>query len=114
MQNTQLSTKVGVYAIPGVLSNNTADAIITMIEGKTGFDIRQKTRKRGIVEARQIAMRIIKQETRMSLAQIGSVCGGKDHCTVLHACKTVDNLIETNKEYVRNYKSLFEFYGLIE
>ncbi|MFH2140839.1 MAG: chromosomal replication initiator protein DnaA [Bacteroidota bacterium] len=61
--------------------------------------LRSKTRKREIVQARQIAMYFAKNLTKSSLAAIGSLIGGKDHATVLHACKTVNNLIETDKRF---------------
>lgn len=58
-----------------------------------------KTRKREIVQARQIAMYFSKILTKSSLATIGSQIGGKDHATVLHACKTVNNLSDTDKRF---------------
>lgn len=58
-----------------------------------------KTRKREIVQARQIAMYFSKNLTKSSLATIGSKIGGKVHATVLHACKTVNNLSETDKKF---------------
>ncbi len=61
--------------------------------------IQSKTRKREIVQARQVAMFFSKNLTKASLATIGSQIGGKDHATVLHACKTVNNLIETDKRF---------------
>ena len=61
--------------------------------------LKSKTRKREIVQARQIAMFFAKNLTKSSLATIGSQIGGKDHATVLHACKTVNNLIETDKRF---------------
>ncbi len=61
--------------------------------------IQSKTRKREIVQARQVAMFFSKNLTKASLATIGSQIGGKDHATVLHACKTVNNLIETDKHF---------------
>ena len=61
--------------------------------------LQSKTRKREIVQARQIAMYFSKNLTSSSLSTIGSVIGGKDHATVLHAYKTVNNLAETNKEF---------------
>jgi len=61
--------------------------------------LQSKTRKREIVQARQIAMYFSKNLTSSSLSTIGSVIGGKDHATVLHAYKTVNNLSETNKEF---------------
>lgn len=61
--------------------------------------LKSKTRKREIVQARQIAMYFSKQMTKASLATIGANCGGKDHATVLHACKTVNNLMDTDKRF---------------
>ena len=61
--------------------------------------LQSKTRKREIVQARQIAMYFSKTLTKSSLASIGSQIGKKDHATVLHACKTVNNLIDTDKQF---------------
>ena len=61
--------------------------------------LHSKTRKREIVQARQIAMYFSKSMTKASLASIGSQIGGKDHATVLHACKTVNNLVDTDKRF---------------
>jgi len=61
--------------------------------------LKSKTRKREVVQARQIAMFFSKKLTKSSLANIGAHCGGKDHATVLHACKTVNNLMETDKTF---------------
>lgn len=58
-----------------------------------------KTRKREIVQARQIAMYFAKTMTKSSLAAIGAAIGNKDHATVLHAFKTVNNLIDTDKKF---------------
>ena len=61
--------------------------------------LKSKTRKREVVQARQIAMFFAKNMTKSSLASIGLQCGGKDHATVLHACRTVNNLLETDKKF---------------
>lgn len=61
--------------------------------------LKSKTRKREIVQARQLAMYFSKQLTKNSLASIGAQCGNKDHATVLHACRTVNNLTETDKRF---------------
>ena len=61
--------------------------------------INSKTRKREIVQARQLAMFFSKKHTKNSLATIGLQCGNKDHATVLHACSTINNLIETDKRF---------------
>lgn len=62
-------------------------------------EINTKTRKREIVQARQLSMYFAKIYTKASLANIGLHCGNKDHATVLHAYKTVNNLIETDKQF---------------
>jgi chromosomal replication initiator protein len=61
--------------------------------------LKSQTRKRHIVQARQLAMYFSKKLTKSSLANIGSQIGDRDHATVLHACKTVDNLIATDKQF---------------
>ena len=61
--------------------------------------LNSKTRKREIVQARQLSMFFAKKLTKASLASIGLHCGKKDHATVLHACRTVNNLIETDKQF---------------
>ena len=57
------------------------------------------TKNREIVQARQLSMYFSKQLTKNSLASIGQQCGNKDHATVLHACRTVNNLKETDKRF---------------
>ena len=61
--------------------------------------LKSKTRKREVVQARQLAMYFSKSLTKSSLSAIGAHCGGKDHATVLHACRTVNNLMETDKKF---------------
>ncbi|WP_194768542.1 chromosomal replication initiator protein DnaA [Tamlana sp. I1] len=61
--------------------------------------LQSKTRKRHIVQARQLAMFFAKKFTKASLASIGSQIGKRDHATVLHACKTVHNLSSTDKQF---------------
>ena len=58
-----------------------------------------KTRKRQIVQARQIAMYMSRNLINCSLSTIGSEIGGKDHATVLHACTTVNDLMSTDKVF---------------
>ena len=73
-------------------------------------ELLSKTRKRQIVQARQIAMymsRIL--ITNCSLSTIGAEIGGKDHATVLHACTTVTDLMSTDKtfkQYVTDIEKL--------
>jgi len=66
-----------------------------------------KSRKREVVQARQIAMYLSRQLTKDSLASIGAQIGGKDHATVLHAYNTVCDLMDTDKHF-RQYVSDIE------
>ena len=64
-----------------------------------------KSRKRQIVQARQIAMYMSRNMIDgCSLSTIGAEIGGKDHATVLHACNTVSDLMSTDKTF-RQYVS---------
>lgn len=68
--------------------------------------LQSKTRKRHIVQARQLAMYFAKRMTKASLASIGAQIGKRDHATVLHACKTVNNLSETDKQFRKYVEDL--------
>ncbi len=65
----------------------------------TKDDLLSKTRKRQIVQARQIAMYMSRSLINCSLSVIGNEIGGKDHATVLHACNTVNDLMATDKTF---------------
>ena len=71
----------------------TAELIMQTVSdyyGLTLNDLIGPTRKREITVPRQIAMYLTREMTGMSLPQIGSVFGGRDHTTVMHSCKTVE------------------------
>ena len=61
--------------------------------------IRAKTRKREVVRARQIAMYFCKEMTQHSLKTIGLHFGGRDHSTVIHAVKTVEDQVDTDPQF---------------
>jgi chromosomal replication initiator protein len=58
-----------------------------------------KTNKRDFVEPRQAAHFIARKMTTNSLSIIGQKIGNKDHATILHSCKTISNLMETDKQF---------------
>ncbi len=73
--------------------------------------IRDKTRKKEVVAARQIAMFLSKELTRSSLKTIGLHFGGRDHSTVIHACSSIEKNIKKDislKELVNNIKEKIE------
>jgi chromosomal replication initiator protein len=61
--------------------------------------ISEKTNKREIVKARQIAMYFLDKYTKMSLAAIGEKLGGKNHSTVIYGIQTVEDLIYSDKDF---------------
>lgn len=66
----------------------------------------QKTRKREIVQARQITMYLAKMFTKNSLKTIGEHFGGRDHTTVIHSCQTVRDLMDTDTGFKDNVMEL--------
>ena len=80
----------------------TIDNIINTVCAHYGLEpsmIHTKSRKRDVVQARQIAMYLAKNNTDYSASKIGTLIGGKDHATVLHACKTIRELREVDKAF---------------
>lgn len=69
-------------------------------------DILSKRRSRSIARPRQIAMALSKELTSHSLPEIGDAYGGRDHTTVLHACRKVKQLMEADGEIRGDYKNL--------
>jgi chromosomal replication initiator protein len=65
-----------------------------------------KKRVRSLARPRQIAMALAKDLTPMSLPEIGDAFGGRDHTTVLHACRKVQELIEIDSEIARDHAVL--------
>ncbi len=61
--------------------------------------IQSTSRKREIVQARQVTMYFIKKHTEMSLSQIGAQVGNRSHATVLHSCNTVKDYYEFDKGF---------------
>lgn len=69
-------------------------------------DLLSKKRSRSIARPRQVAMSLAKQLTSLSLPEIGEAFGGKDHTTVLHACKKIAELNESNNDIREDLKIL--------
>lgn len=69
-------------------------------------DIKSKSRTRTIARPRQMAMALAKELTNHSLPEIGREFGGRDHTTVMHACKTISELRETESTIQEDYTNL--------
>ena len=69
-------------------------------------DLLSKKRSRSIARPRQIAMALAKELTNHSLPEIGDAFGGRDHTTVLHGCRRVESLRDTEKRVDEDYLNL--------
>ncbi|HNV98679.1 MAG TPA: chromosomal replication initiator protein DnaA [Chitinophagales bacterium] len=61
--------------------------------------LKEKTRKRQVVQARQLSMYLSKNFTKHSLKAIGKHFGGRDHSTVIHSCQAIQNLMDTDTKF---------------
>lgn len=80
----------------------TVEDIIRTVCSHYGLEpntIHTKSRKRDVVQARQVAMYLAKTYTDLSTAKIGNLIGNRDHATVLHACKTIKALKDVDKAF---------------
>ena len=69
-------------------------------------DLLSKRRSRSVARPRQVAMALSKELTNHSLPVIGDAFGGRDHTTVLHACRKIKELRETSTDIREDYKNL--------
>ena len=69
-------------------------------------DLLSKRRSRSVARPRQMAMSLAKELTEHSLPEIGDAFGGRDHTTVLHACRTIKNLRETDGKLNQDWEKL--------
>lgn len=69
-------------------------------------DLLSKRRSRSVARPRQIAMALSKELTNHSLPEIGDAFGGRDHTTVLHACRKVKDLREETHDIKEDYSNL--------
>lgn len=106
LNNKEINIELASQMIDKLVKNTKKDITVDYIQkvvceyfGLPIDVLQEKTRKREIVQARQIAMYFSKNLTKSSLSSIGIAIGKKDHATVLHACKTVSNLMETDKRF---------------
>lgn len=106
------------YIIPG-LKYKTSIGQKTIIEsvlknsGLTEEELFSKNRQREVINHRHVCMWGLRRYTGATLQAIADLFGGRDHTTVINACRNVDNLIETNDfqilsivQRIKNYQSI--------
>lgn len=74
-------------------------------------DLLSKKRSREVARPRQLAMAFAKEFTNLSLPQIGDRFGGRDHTTVLHACRRIKELKQSDNKIKEDYKNLQRLFG---
>ncbi len=105
----QLARSMLQNFVDNVSREITVEAIQRIVGEHFAIDVSQlkaKTRKRQIVQARQIAMYFSKEMTRHSLKSIGLHFGGRDHSTVIHAITTVNDLMTTDKSFKQSVNEI--------
>ena len=110
---TRLSSFAGEKALKDILAAGNRVISIETIQKTVPdhykiklADMHSKKRSRDIARPRQIAMALAKELTQLSLPNIGDAFGGRDHTTVLHACKTIAEMRTTDTVIERDYNAL--------
>ena len=108
----------GAYTIPQI--RDIAACCVDIVGGEVSITIQEiedivcgyfdvdkellhtNTRKRPVVNARQITMYFAKKYTKLSFQRIGDYFNGFDHTTIIHSCQTVEDLMDSDKEYLND------------
>jgi chromosomal replication initiator protein len=107
MQQTDIKN-TNYIALPGLkpgvkfYGSKSAESIIETVIlflGVKKDSLKEKSRLRHIVEARQISMFLIKKHTNLSLTEIGNLFGGRDHTTSIHSINKVQDMIDTEPQF---------------
>lgn len=69
-------------------------------------DLKSKRRSRDVARPRQVAMKLTKELTTMSLPQIGDAFGGRDHTTVIHACQKIEELLRSDVRIREDFEEI--------
>jgi chromosomal replication initiator protein len=76
--------------------------------GMKAQELKTKKRTKEVANARQIAMYIAKQHTQLSLSEIGKCFGGKDHATVIYACKQIEDKRSKDENLNKSIESIIK------
>ncbi len=113
--NTELTIDLVKDVIGDVATYNPTKITVELIKEKVCEffelkveDIATQSRKREVVEARQITMYLSKNLTKDSLTSIGKKIGNRNHATVVHSCKKVKDLMDTDQHYKKNVEEIKE------
>ena len=111
----QLSVEVCREALRDLLATHNRQLSIENIQRTVAdyykikvSEMYSKKRSRNVARPRQVAMALAKELTQLSLPDIGEAFGGRDHTTVLHACRKIALLRSTNSDVTRDVNSLLK------
>ncbi len=90
----------------GEILYNKIQTVVCNYYGLTSHEIQSKTRRADVVLARFVIMYLTRKLTKQSVTLIGRLAGGRDHATVLHACKRIQNLMEINQKIRKDIANL--------
>ncbi len=102
---------ITLEALEEIERKETPQSIIEHVEQYTGFKIMNKCRKREIVNARQIAIYLIKKIIKLPNKEIAKLFD-VTHAALLHTYKTVENFKQVDSNYKQKYSDLFKSYRL--
>ncbi|MFI5328485.1 MAG: chromosomal replication initiator protein DnaA [Candidatus Rokuibacteriota bacterium] len=116
MQGMPISVELSQAVLSNVLYSPrkraiTPERIVVAVSQYYDVDLealRGQKRDRAVVVPRQIAMYLMREETDVSLLRIGAELGGRDHSTVLHACRKIDQEVSRNEELRRELAAVRE------
>jgi chromosomal replication initiator protein len=113
--NVAISTTVAKEALRDLLAAQNRQVTVENIQKTVAdyykikvADMYAKSRSRSVARPRQIAMFLTKELTRLSLPEIGQNFGGRDHTTVLHACRQITSLRDTEADIQRDVSFLLQ------
>lgn len=113
LTKTPINLEVAKHVLRDLLPDENRPVTIELVQkivcetlGIKIQDIKSKKRTKEISNARKMAMYITKKLTNLSLAEIGSAFGGKDHATVIYACRQIEKEIEKDENLGRLIDSI--------
>jgi chromosomal replication initiator protein len=107
-----LMSQINYFGFPGVRQETkkmVSDDIIRLVEETfrvTMVEMKSKSRQRNIVEARHMAMYLMRKNTLLRLKQIGELFDSRDHTTVIHACKRIKDMADSYPEFKMKVQEL--------
>lgn len=101
-----MNQSISYWIVPGLLRRGSVEAaaqIVRRVEQFAGVEnLRERTRRREVCEARQVACFILRRDTDFSLERIGRLLG-IDHSSVVHSIQVVKNLLDCDHQFQRDW-----------